>query len=112
MNTVEAYADHDIAYLLFYKAKMDQDKNFLHWVKILYRYPSLTSHLISDYPIAWVDRDDLSDAQKELLFAQEALAECWTSEKNTSSHSRLHQKIAMMLDNRLKQPYIKPEGES
>ena len=103
LNTIEAYVDHDIAHLLFYKAKMAQDKNFMHWVKILYRYPSLASYLISDYAAGCVDRDGLSEEQKEKQFAQEVLAECWASAKNSKNPPIIHKIFANMLEKRLKQ---------
>ena len=102
VNTVAAYADHDFAHLLFYKAKMDEDARFMRWVKFLYRYPPLARKMISIYPVSCTDRDDLSEEQKLALFAQETLAECWASVKNSSSPPKIHKFFAEMLEKRLK----------
>ena len=108
VNTIEAYADHDIAHLLFYKARMDENVVFMKWMKFLYHHPFLTSNLVSKYPMCCTEREDLSEKQKDLLFAQETLAECWASAKNSSTPPKVHKFFAMMLEKRLRKMYGNP----
>ena len=105
VNTVEAYVDHDIAHLLFYKAKMDQNEKFMRFIRFLWKHRILTRGLISDYA-AKSDLSekykDLTDEQKEKVFAQEVLAECWASAKNSKNPPIIHRFFANMLEKRLK----------
>ena len=105
VNTVEACVDHDIAHLLFYKAKMDQNEKFMRFIRFLRRHRILTRGLISDYA-AKSDLSkkykELTDEQKEKVFAQEVLAECWASAKNSKKPPIIHSFFANMLEKRLK----------
>lgn len=105
IDSVAAYADHDIAHLLFYKAKMDEDENFMRFIRFLRKHRILTRGLISDYAAKsdlYEKYRDLTDEQKEKLFAQEILAECWASAKNSKKPPIIHRFFANLLEKRLK----------
>ena len=83
-NSIAAYADHDIAHLLFHKARMDENVSFMSWINLLYHRRSFVETHISGYAAGCIDREDIPEEQRKILFAQEVLAECWASVKNSS----------------------------
>ena len=97
VNTVEAYADHDVAHLLFYKAKMDQDAIFMGAIRLLRSQPDFVCKYISGYAEYFAILPG-SDEK----FAQELLAECWASVKNSDHPPKLHKIFADALEKRLK----------
>ena len=97
INSVAAYADHDIAHLLFYKAKMDQDEKFMRFIRFLRNRPDFVREQISGYAEYFAI---LSESDEK--FAQEALAECWASVRNAEDPPILHKILANALEKRLK----------
>ena len=92
-NSIAACADHDIAHLLFYKAGMEEDKEFVRHVEFFRRHPKYLLRFISRYPYRF-----LEDRQK---FAQELLAECWASANNDRRAPKIHRFFANLLEKRL-----------
>lgn len=96
-DSIAAYVDHDIAHLLFYQAKMDQDAKFMAFIRFLRKRPEFVREHISGYAEYFAI---LSEKDEE--FAQEALAECWASAQNTEDPPLLHKILANALEKRLK----------
>ena len=84
---------------------MDQDEKFMRDIRFLRNHRILTRGLISDYA-AKSDLSEkykeLTDEQKEKVFAQEVLAECRASAKNSKNPPIIHRFFANMLEKRLK----------
>lgn len=51
------------------------------------------------------DSVELLPCERKILFAQEVLAECWASVKNSSSPPKTHRFFAKMFEKRLKRMY-------
>ena len=97
LNSVSAYADHDFAHLLFYEAEISKDAKLMRQIRFLRNRPEFVREQISGYAayFAEVSEDDVR-------FAQELLAECWASVRNTTFPPKIHKILANLLDSKLK----------
>ena len=96
-NTITAYADHEISHLLFYIAKMEEDQEFMQYMRELKAQPDFVNDSISGYAGNYTNNEDIP-------FAQEVLAECFMSVKRHRFFPpKEHKKIVDMLEKRLKQ---------
>jgi len=100
-STIAAYADHEISHFLFYAARMDEDAEFMRYMRKLKSQPILVRDKISGYAANYTGGDDVT-------FAQEALAECFMSVKQHPFFPpKKHKEIVNMLEKRLKQVKLK-----
>ena len=100
-STIAAYADHEISHFLFYAARMEEDAEFMRYMRKLKSQPILVRDKISGYAANYTSGDDVT-------FAQEALAECFMSVKQHPLFPpKKHKEIVNMLEKRLKQSKLK-----